>query len=261
MQFYVHRRNKTKLNYNQKEKRDVQVIAESKNNNEKCLLVVDLQVKETHLGTAFSNHTSKLSSRVPSKSQIRGLLGAALGIPFEDTQSLDFGYAYYWLTSPHSQMVAMNREVFKSAPNTRREVFSNREHFHTIDYIEHLYNPSGNRLIGRLYIEIDEVNALYYQESLKNPVFPLYLGKVENMVSIKKVTIERDLHKSYEEAEFSDFFVGSSTSFLITERLVDKMRSYRTPLSLSSVYSLPQKIRGKAASGHYELVDRNLCLW
>lgn len=226
-------------------------------------LRLHFKVPMTHLGTAFSNNTSRMSSLVPSKSMIRGLIGAALGESFSTTQHYAFHYSFQWLTEYKTMMLALNHTVHTATPDFRTLALSERVERYTIDYVEHLYNPSGMRLEGYIYIGMEDENFLHLlSHALKSPEYPLYLGKSSAFLKVLDVTIFK-AEISYEAATFSNFFIGTSDGFQLTERLSDCMLDYRIANTFESVYTQPVPLYGHSKYGFIEDKEliTTLSLW
>ena len=226
-------------------------------------LRLQFKVPMTHLGTAFSNNTSRMSSLVPSKSMIRGLIGAALGESFSTTQQYKFHYSFQWTTEYKTMMLALNHTVHTSKPDFRTLALSERVERYTIDYVEHLYNPNGMRLEGYIYIGMDDESELdKISKALKAPEYPLYLGKSSAFLRVVDVSIFKAKIK-YENATFTNFFIGTSDVFQLTERLSDCMLGYRIADTFESVYTQPYPIYGSSKYGYIVDEERatNLSLW
>ena len=212
-----------------------------------------LKAKMAHFGTAFSNHTSKMSYRLPSKTSMRGLVGAALGISFEECQKLPYRYHFRWLTDVRTSMVAQSRMVLENT-NSVQSVLGSKawergELKTSIDYIEYIVSEDGY-VEGELLIEVLDGTEELLESSLRCPEFPLYLGSSESFVRV--IRVERlDLPKMEGESSFMGMFVGELSKFRVSERVPSKMSGYRKPVDFEDVYDLENTIVGKSKYGYY----------
>jgi CRISPR-associated Cas5-like protein len=227
------------------------------------LLRVRLKGKMAHFGTPFSNHTSKLSHLVPSKSVMNGMLGASKGLSFYESQDLSYRYSFKWVSDLRNQLIAKKRlvlDIKNNVKNVLRSVEWERGELKgSVDYIEHLYSHDGF-IEADWFIEVLDGSEDEIEFSLTNPVFPLYFGVSENFIRV--LEIERlYLPKKEGKNKFSGFFVGVSDSWLMKERMVEKMRGYRNPASYEDVYTLSQEIEGECKYGYYEIEGYNISMW
>lgn len=227
------------------------------------LLRVRLNGKMAHFGTPFSNHTSKLSHLVPSKSAMNGMLGAAKGLSFLESQELTYRYSFMWVNSVSNQLVAKKRMVVDIKNNIKNILKSadwERGQLNgSIDYIEHLYSKDGY-IEADWYIEVLDGFENEIIKELNNPEYPLYFGKAENLIKIIEIEkIYKD--KNFSKASFSNFFIGDVDGWVMKERMVEKMRGYRNPSSYEDVYTLNKEIIGVSKYGHYELDIYNISIW
>lgn len=228
------------------------------------LLKFHIKSKMAHFGTPFSNHTSKLSHLVPSKSAMKGMVGAAKGISFLECQELNYRFSFHFLDSVNNQLIAKNRMLIEVKNNIRNIIrgsdWESGKLPNTIDFEEHLYNEKGY-IEAYWFIEVlDEEEVCDLVESILNPVYPIYLGKTEHLVRILGVEYITD-EKKYDCNEFNNFFIGESEDWLFTERMVETMRGYRDPKVFENVYTLKAPIKGISKYGYYKLKDLNVSVW
>ena len=228
-------------------------------------MVVRVKVKSklAHFGTAFSNHTSKMSYRVPSKSSLRGFVGAALGISFDDCQELPYRYNFKWVTRTRTQMVAQSRMVIENTNSLHSVVRSadwERGNLkRSIDYIEYVVGDDGY-IEGDLLIEVLDGSEDRLVNHLRNPEFPLYLGSSECLVKVVDVRCI-DIEWLDGTAEFSGMFVGEIDGFYLSERMPERMLSYRKPGKFEEVYLLENSIVGKSKCGYYVVDGENRSIY
>lgn len=229
------------------------------------LIKIRLKSKMAHFGTAFSNHTSKLSHMVPSKSAMNGMLGAARGLDFLDSQEQNFRFSFIWLNGMDSQLIAKKRLMI-DIKNNVKNVLRSKDWERgvlpsTIDYEEHLYNVNGF-LEAYWFIEVTDTDTDIdlLVSSILNPIFPMYLGKAEHLVRVIEIEV-LDIEKKYDSNLFSGFFVGAEEDWVMKERMVEKMKGYRNPSSFEDVYTLKGIIRGVSKYGYYEIEDNNISVW
>lgn len=217
------------------------------------MIRVLLKAKMAHFGTAFSNHTSKMTYRLPSKTSMRGFVGAALGISFDDCQELPYRFHFSWLNDVKTSMVAQSRMVLENT-NSVQSVLGSKawergELKTSIDYIEYVVSEDGY-LEGELLIEVLDGTEDQLVDSLLSPEYPLYFGSSENFVKV--IAVEKlDLQKMVGESEFLGMFVGELSKFRVSERVPSKMSGYRKPVDFEDVYNLENTIVGKSKYGYY----------
>ena len=217
------------------------------------MIRVLLKAKMAHFGTAFSNHTSKMTYRLPSKTSMRGFVGAALGISFEDCQDLPYRFHFSWLNDVKTLMVAQSRMVLENT-NSVQSVLGSKawergELKTSIDYIEYVVSEDGY-LEGELLIEVLDGTEDQLIDSLLNPEHPLYFGSSESFVKVLDVE-KLVLPKMVGESEFLGMFVGELSKFRVSERVPSKMSGYRKPVDFEDVYNLENTIVGKSKYGYY----------
>lgn len=217
------------------------------------MIRVLLKAKMAHFGTAFSNHTSKMTYRLPSKTSMRGFVGAALGISFEDCQELPYRFHFSWLNDVKTSMVAQSRMVLENT-NSVQSVLGSKawergELKTSIDYIEYVVSEDGY-LEGELLIEVLDGTEDRLIDSLLNPEYPLYFGSSESFVKVLDVE-KLVLPKMVGESEFLGMFVGELSKFRVSERVPSKMSGYRKPIDFEDVYNLENTIVGKSKYGYY----------
>lgn len=217
------------------------------------MIRVLLKAKMAHFGTAFSNHTSKMTYRLPSKTSMRGFVGAALGISFDDCQELPYRFNFSWLNDVKTSMVAQSRMVLENT-NSVQSVLGSKawergELKTSIDYIEYVVSEDGY-LEGELLIEVLDGTEDQLIDSLLNPEYPLYFGSSESFVKVLDVE-KLDLPKMVGESEFLGMFVGELSKFRVSERVPSKMSGYRKPVDFEDVYNLENTIVGKSKYGYY----------
>lgn len=217
------------------------------------MIRVLLKAKMAHFGTAFSNHTSKMTYRLPSKTSMRGFVGAALGISFEDCQELPYRFHFSWLNDVKTSMVAQSRMVLENT-NSVQSVLGSKawergELKTSIDYIEYVVSEDGY-LEGELLIEVLDGTEDQLIDSLLNPEYPLYFGSSESFVKVLDVE-KLVLPKMVGESEFLGMFVGELSKFRVSERVPSKMSGYRKPIDFEDVYNLENTIVGKSKYGYY----------
>lgn len=217
------------------------------------MIRVLLKAKMAHFGTAFSNHTSKMTYRLPSKTSMRGFVGAALGISFDDCQELSYRFHFSWLNDVKTSMVAQSRMVLENT-NSVQSVLGSKawergELKTSIDYIEYVVSEDGY-LEGELLIEVLDGTEDQLIDSLLNPEYPLYFGSSESFVKVLDVE-KLVLPKMVGESEFLGMFVGELSKFRVSERVPSKMSGYRKPIDFEDVYNLENTIVGKSKYGYY----------
>lgn len=217
------------------------------------MIRVLLKAKMAHFGTAFSNHTSKMTYRLPSKTSMRGFVGAALGISFDDCQELPYRFHFSWLNDVKTSMVAQSRMVLENT-NSVQSVLGSKawergELKTSIDYIEYVVSEDGY-LEGELLIEVLDGTEDQLIDSLLNPEYPLYFGSSEGFVKVLDVE-KLVLPKMVGESEFLGMFVGELSKFRVSERVPSKMSGYRKPIDFEDVYNLENTIVGKSKYGYY----------
>lgn len=217
------------------------------------MIRVLLKAKMAHFGTAFSNNTSKMTYRLPSKTSMRGLVGAALGISFADCQELPYRFHFSWLNDVKTSMVAQSRMVLENT-NSVQSVLGSKawergELKTSIDYIEYVVSEDGY-LAGELLIEVLDGTEDRLVDSLLNPEYPLYFGSSESFVKVLGVE-KLDLTRMVGESEFLGMFVGELSKFRVSERVPSKMSGYRKPVDFEDVYNLENTIVGKSKYGYY----------
>lgn len=217
------------------------------------MIRVLLKAKMAHFGTAFSNHTSKMTYRLPSKTSMRGFVGAALGISFDDCQELPYRFHFSWLNGVKTSMVAQSRMVLENT-NSVQSVLGSKawergELKTSIDYIEYVVSEDGY-LEGELLIEVLDGTEDQLIDSLLSPEYPLYFGSSESFVKVLDVE-KLVLPKMVGESEFLGMFVGELSKFRVSERVPSKMSGYRKPVDFEDVYNLENTIVGKSKYGYY----------
>lgn len=225
------------------------------------LLKVHLKGRMAHFGTAFTNHSSKGSHRIPSKSMMKGMLGAALGIDFKESQKLGNRFSFSWIGDVRSSIITKSGVMLRYGNDVKTVLKSKDwkkgELKRSLDSLEYLL---GNPLEAYWYIEVGNDKDLVV-DSLRRPVFPLFFGRSECLVSV--VGVEE---MWLEEAEnrvgrFKDLFIGESEEWLLEERMVDTMRDYRKPRSFKNVYTGDRVIGGIPESKFYRGEDVDICMW
>lgn len=229
------------------------------------ILKLDCRLREAHFGTAFSNNSIKLSSNIPSKSMILGMIGASKGLSMKESQKQSYEISFKWKDRENvcSQLVKMNRLMYEGSLKTKNILSTDRwykgEPSTKIDSIEYLYNKKGNLKFEIIISNIEE-DIEYLIEKLKSPEYPLYLGKSESLLVIENIEIYNTV-KQFDENYFEDLFIGESKSYVLKERLVEKMDNYREPEKLESVYTLKNKMKGLTKKGYVLINNNTYCLW
>lgn len=225
------------------------------------------KARQLHFGTAFSNNSMKLSSNIPSKSMILGLIGASRGISMIESQSLNYDVSFKWLNREdiENQLIKKKRIVYKGSLKMvnilKSDNWETGNQLRTLDSVEYIFNKNDNLLfeiiIGNIKTDEERDNII---NNLMYPEYPLYLGKSESLLKIVDI-IKYELERKYDENIFTDLFIGESNSYIVKERLVEKMKDYRIPEKLESVYTLRRPIKGVSKNGYYDIEGATYSIW
>lgn len=231
------------------------------------VVVVTLRGRMAHFGTAFSNHTSKMSHRVPSKSALHGMFGAVMGLGREELRGVSNRYSFRWLSDVNLGMVAKSRYVLTCKTDVKSVIglkeWERGDISRSIDYVEHVQDVRGESLRARWVIELGEsFDVRDVVSGLECPEYPIYFGTSECLAVVESVEV-MDCELMTGVGEFNQFFVGTveEDGWVLTERMVESMAGYRKPESLMDVYTLDRPIRGVAHAGYYIIEDETYCMW
>lgn len=220
-----------------------------------------------HFGTAFSNHTSKMTHRVPSKSALHGMFGAAMGFDRLELRGISNRYSFSWDTEIVTSMVGKSRYVFDCINDVKSVVrlkdWERGLLKRSVDYIEHVHDVRGGSLTATWLIELDEsMNVDDVMDYLSNPAYPLYLGTSECLVRVSDVEMI-EVEKRFDDAYFTGFFVGEvlEDRWVVTERMTECMRDYRMPERFEDVYTLNDVVYGRPKYGYVQLDGSAYCMW
>lgn len=231
------------------------------------VIVVTLRGRMAQFGTAFSNHTSKMSHRVPSKSALHGMFGAAMGFGREDLRGIKNRYSFRWVRDVRLGMIAKSRYVLTCKTDVK-SVLGLKEWergalSRSVDYVEHVQDVKGESLRAKWVIELDDAfDVSGVVNALNCPEYPLYFGTSECLAVVESVDV-LDCELYTDSSVFNQFFVGTieEAGWVLTERMVESMVDYRKPENLVDVYTLDRPIRGTAREGYYIIEDETYCMW
>lgn len=228
------------------------------------IIAVEVKSNFAHFGTINSNHSTKLTYSMPTRTNLLGMFGAIMGLNYCDViEKWDhkINFAWKWLSENETSVIMVNRHKIEKNPcyfnmikSKNKKLLSDSPFDQTLDSIEYLKGKNG-LLKGKWFIIVDEQYHNEVLKALKSPTYPICLGNSECLASIQNVEI---VNGELVNDEIEADYIVSDECFenALCETMPRRVKGYREGIEFAKVWiGLSNKLKGVSKFGGYRIGD------